>query len=1670
MTLAFARADLDVSALLFGRVSVHALAVDGLRATLVRGADGRWQWPKQPAAAPNPAVPAAPVPEPAPAAPGPVDLSSPVAIASAHLGGVRVSLRDEFVQPAIVTEVALAATVQDVGHDSRPARLEVDLSASDLVDALRLRARARSGVRTLDLAADLDLLGLRRAAAPYLAELGLEPHAERGDAEVSIRAELAPRVDDPVGASGTLEARAKVVADGREEAAVDAVRVPIEHVDTATLRLGEAVVQGVRLAAGRSSAGALRLPLFDLTGAASSPADAAPKAVEAASSAPTSAGSSVGETSSAAGMAVAVRTLRLQELTLAWDDEAMVPAAQPTLRVPELRVENLAWGRGTGQTPVRLAATLVADDAVRTLAVDGTWMPDTGRAQAKVRAEGVTLAAVRPYLAAAGLAPDLRDGELRFDLEATVTPATDGLDVPSIALVGLALVDGEREWAAVDRVQVGGLRQHGTATTVERVELAGTRAYVERDAGGALTWLGLRQVGSVEASAPTPPSPPSRAAAPGTAASFSLAALSWQGGPFTFADAAPPGPGAEPTEPTVLRIDRVGAELEGLSLSEGPPELRHLQLEASAAALADAVVLTASCTPEGEVAQLQVDLRGDGLRPNSLQPYLARVGLEPRFAAATMRAQVTGRLVAVPDGLTMSGEVRDVEWVADGTSWFRLPGLRVQPSTFAAGVTRIGAVEVEAPRLALERTASGDLVALGFRLRAPSPAPVAAAAPTPANRPEAKPLPAAEPMAIGPLRLRGAEVQWRDDALTPATSATLQLDASLEGLGRAGEPATFTVQAAVEPWAGSLAVDGSFAQDGEAVSVQMNLRGQTQHLERAQAYLPPTVQVGEGTRALDVAARLSLGPAPEGGQRLEVSVPELRVGDGSGATSVGLRDLSLRARRLDPAGRVFDIDALAVQGVEAELEQTPAGIRIAGITLVSPPPEGPAPPPRPVTPAQAGEAPRRAGAPTVTVGGVDLQVERLRWRDATRAGAQPIDLSLRLQHPEPFTLLAADADDLPPVALHADLGVEPLADGIAVDLTYAPAVREPRVEVQVAARGVRPAGLAAALPGLADRIDPASSTLASLGAKLGVTLRLPTGGLSAFDPNDGFGAEVELTEVAARDAEGSVLAGVDAVRVDVQRILPASGGVHVKAIEVEQLRGQVQRTAEGTRVVGLILRPAPPADGASAPPENPEPRPEPAAAPAAAPATPSPGGDIRIDTVAVSGIDFAFVDATTTPPVAVPLVGLDVEVKGFTTRALREPVPITFQASVQGGKVELRERDKSSSVLSGVLGAMARAVAGEGDDFVTEERPVFDEIALSGRLSLGPQLQGWTRLDVGALELPALAGLASGAGVTIGDGVLDSSVRVRFDPGGAAGVQSQVNFSNLSVSEPAGGPISTYLKLPAPLDAVLFALKNADDEHRLPLSFRLDAGGLSAGSLALSATTALGKLIASALAAAPLRATSTLTGLVGLGGGEAEPVEPARVEFAAGDVELPPTAAQAIDQAKAQLAVVDSGAVVLEHELGSDDVPRAAAFANPADGDALALGAGLRRRLDRLRREHDLLAAQARAQVLTGEESASTVERLRALDVEIKTTDTALGNVLDLLRPGADRRAEARTRAACRALGETRLAAVRAALLAAWGEEFAARIEVRRPKAECASPPSAQGQVRLRIRTRAAGD
>jgi hypothetical protein len=178
------------------------------------------------------------------------------------------------------------------------------------------------------------------------------------------------------------------------------------------------------------------------------------------------------------------------------------------------------------------------------------------------------------------------------------------------------------------------------------------------------------------------------------------------------------------------------------------------------------------------------------------------------------------------------------------------------------------------------------------------------------------------------------------------------------------------------------------------------------------------------------------------------------------------------------------------------------------------------------------------------------------------------------------------------------------------------------------------------------------------------------------------------------------------------------------------------------------------------------------------------------------------------------------------------------------------------------------------------------------------------------------------------------------------------------------------------------------------------------------------------------------TELVGLGavlGSKAKAgPEPIVISFAPGSTVIDSEARKKLDVLLDQARRDRNMQLTIRQELGGADVTIASQRANPPPEDVAAMAQQLRLRKLELAAQRAQLAGQAQAQLasLPAAQAQPTLDRLRAIDVESAQVERSMDQLYDLMRPGADRQASRRTRAAALQLGSERMDAVAAVLRA----------------------------------------
>jgi len=1630
--------DVDALALLRGHVRVRRLELDGGSLELARDADGAWNFAPLVERSPDEAAEEAEEEPEEPYEPHPIDLEPPIELVAVRAQDLSLHLVDAASDPPLDATLTVSLAATDVGTPGRRARLDVIATSPELLDLLRVRGTGTAAGAEAELDLDIELSALKPRPLAHLAlPLGIEPIAERidGGLALRLRAQPANEAGDRVALTAEVTGL-HLFHDGREAVGLDALHVEAPEAWPRGIHVTAAGLEGARVRAERLADGATALAGIAFRGGTRSPGGA----VEATTVArPTSAREPFGWSLDA---------VHASDCALAFDDHALEPTVETVARLEELAIGPLSSAPDAPAAPFRIAATV--PDVVERIQLSGSFQATEGALQLALDAEGVGLRRIAPYLAPAGIEPVLGDGSLRV---ASLTLGTGAQGERTYALRGFAVSDGGTELAAIDSFTLG-----RNAAGAPDFALGGTRLVAKRDAAGAVTALGLR-FGAAPESAPRAEE---AAAAPVVAPSPARAE-------FTLPELALPSARVElerltlldETRDEPLEIGPLTAVLAPAEPSAAGARAYSLELDGRTRIAQElAARVHVEQAPSGALA-LAGNVRARGLELEPLHPWLALAGVEPSLAGGALEGQARVALAAREGRPALDLELGPLRLTegADEHERFGLERLSIEQLVLGDTIA-VDAIHIAGARLDVQHDADGGVRALGIRVPPPpttAPSEPSAAAPAPAAAVAVEaPEPAtnaAPALRIGLVELTGAHVHLEDRALAAPAILDLGADLHVESLapGAGASPTKLDGRFTVGTMA--LAARGELVLDPDDLSVRLALSGTGLTNGPIAPWLPPGIGIAlaDGVARLQLDARVA--HAAEGGTSLSVHVADVALGERDAERPVAaIAAVRIDASRIDPEAGVYAVEELALEGARLDVVRTSdGGVRALGVRL-APAPEAPdavVAPEEPVTSSAepaTGAEPRRAAAtrtPIVRLDRLALELAELRVTSEAHPEATPSVSSARLALREPFVLDLDALDEAavaPKIGLDVNASVAPGIGSLALALDLDPLAEHPRVDATLAVRGIEGSGLLAFAPELAAEIDPAGMTEGTLDATLGAELSWSRRGPLDFDLGNGFGAEIELRDLALRRApEEPIDVGVDRIEVLVRRVAPRAGLLHVSSLDIDTPHFHARRTTEGIDVAGIVLRPPAPDGEAVREPAAGEALPSDQLVPVAATtadAAPRPASELRVDSFVVHGVDARFDDATTDPPLALPLTELELDVRGFTTRALSEPLPVRFALFAGAGAVPLPVRMENSSLLRGLATASIGALSGKEEEVRYEERPLFEDLALTGRLTLKPP-EGWIRCSTTDFELVGLRGPARTSGVDIGDGTLDLNTRVRLDANGGH-VDSVSNFSHLSLSEPAGGPISRYLHLPAPLDTVLFALENEQGDHRIPLAFDFERGAVASGQVALEASKALLGLITEALAGLPLRAASSVTDVVGLGGllggGKGRPKYAgmrARVPFAAGGVHVGPEAQEeladvvdAMDEDKRlELDVV--------HVFGPSDLERAERLASPETNEAATLLRALRQRHAELARRSDELASAARVELLLGETERFAASRRELVEVERELGVNADGidRVAELLRPRAESRRDRRTRTAALAIAGTRMDGVSRVLL-----------------------------------------
>ncbi|HEX5051610.1 MAG TPA: DUF748 domain-containing protein [Planctomycetota bacterium] len=1256
----------------------------------------------------------------------------------------------------------------------------------------------------------------------------------------------------------------------------------------------------------------------------------------------------------------------------------------------------------------------------------------------QLAARGIGLALLEPWLAQAGVQLPKGGLDATANCSAAVhTVAGTGTSSMTAEVTQFSLGAGD-ERVGLARLCVADLRTTGGELAIGSVEVDGPElAIVARE--HALSVAGLRFVTPAAAprsASPTPP--PASAPASGPAMPrLSLGKLDWRGLRVAFTDASL-------AEPATLTLADGTVTAERLVFGRDEPP-GHLTATCRVPDSAGELRAELTFTPAPHKLAVEAMLSASEVTAAGLEPWLRPLGVQPVLEHGSFSMVAAGE-VAVGGGALEAtarlGKVRctDGELVLASLRNLELRGLRI-----GATGCDLGTLTIDEPFLAVSRPTPEAMRVLGFELRQP-PAPPAAAAPAEAA-PAAPPAAPGTPLRRGPVTLKSGVVRWTGAAGQPLS---LGADLTLGADDGSGAPvpieATCKLGEAIE----ALQVRGTVCTAPSSFRLESELEGHGLRGAAMVGLLPPhvTCTLADGSVHASLRAEFGASPTPS----VHVRVQDVRLMD-RGEELAAIDGIEVQAPEL--SADLVHVAKLEVRGVRAVTGSTVEGLHVPGFLLRPAPAAKPAATAPDAAPASTAKVPL---VPALRIDAIDVAAERLVWRQRLQQDGEPLVASVHVALDAPWAT-TDDFAETPPANFTVTASVEPICREVHLTAALRPFELQPAADLTLRAEGIDTTGLTRLVPDLADRLQ-GTVTDARFAAEVHATLGLRRRNPRQFDLGRPFGGEllVDKVEYAASPA-GPTIASIESIEIQARNFDPRSGDLLLRTLSVDAPRLQAHHTAAGTELLGVRLL-APAAAATPAPPPPAAPAAGPAAAEAAAPGpAASTAPEFAIDRLQVQGLAFTFTDDTTEPATNLPLEDVEVELRRFSTRALSEPRRVHFEVAVHGGEVTLEKRVVASSAIMGFLTSTVGSVAGSGQPEF-EERPLLDELSVAGNLTLYPTATGTMRCVIRSFELPALRGLAKAGGVDLTDGLLDVRLDATLAPSGVD-VDNHTTFTWLSLSEPPGGPISTYLRLPAPLDTVLFLLRNESDEHQLPMRLHVPAEGMDSAAIAGAAAESVLKVVTDAITGAATRATGAVTGVLGLGGGPDLRALATTATFAPGD-----PAPQAGDLSELLAAVGGDPElrIVLTHELGAGDLARAAELANPPP----AVVAETVRRLQRERgvamRRRSELAAEVAARFGAGQmhEARREQDELSRVDDGLGRLELTLDEALGMLTPDP-RAADRRTRRASLALAEARLQAL-AELLRRRLPDPGRLIEQRRPRPATAADLPGGGRILITVR------
>lgn len=1637
-------------------LKAYRLEVDDVSLELVRKADGSiplLQVLQQAMGAPTKATPSKPTA---------VSFAAPLEVSAIRLHNLGLHVRDESVAPVFDHTFRADVRISSVGAPGAPTTLEVEASTDSLFDVLRISGEAKTGKDTLEASVSFALRGMQAGvASAYLQPFGLSiadrSMSVRGAATVS----LAAIAGAPGEVSGSVQlSDLALTSDAEVSASLSKVDVQIASLSPSAVHLKKVAIEKGAVVTERTGAGQMRLGSMMFAGGEPS----------AVARTPATVATPVPVTPGGVPFGIQIDELNIADIKLALIDRTFSPANTVAFNIDRVVATDIATKGGADAT-AKLDALISAPGVFSSLTASAKASPFASApgGQFSVKLAGIRPEVLKPYLEPLGIHPSLEAGSLDFGGTVGVTSKAGEPARLAFSILNATLRDKGAELLTIPSVKVEGLALRADSTLeIGSIEGMGPVFTVSRLSGGLVSVPGAtltaqpEQVAAVEAAVVNVAKVARR-----TLPAIKIDKLSWGGTKIRFEDKVLEG--SSPFE-----LSDAGIEIRSLVIDPHPGAASSpgtIKAWAVAPGLADGITMTGTVTSGADGLSAKLSGVGQGLNLERLGPYLQPVGIEPTLKQGSFKLELAARVRQTASGLGGSLEIGEAELRSAGAILGAASGVSIGSVDVDSGKIAVGPIVVDKVRASASRAADGSIEAMGVRLLP--------------GRPQAKsggsiPDPFALMASLGDVSLKGASVRsvqlaWADAAARVPVKTDIEIAASLGAvaLNRAGAaPSPFEVSVSGAGLLEKMVLKGALTIGPESLAADGVVAGTAIESTVISAYMPAGTEARFKDGRLNAAFKARLGRAqPDGlAARLDISGVDWAVGRAS-LFQVG--QVTVDVGRVDLASGDTQIRAVEVAGIKGEVGRNADGTLDAFGFALGVPVRGS----KPETKATAATASvsdivagSKAAPPLIGLDRLDIRVDRFTFTDRARPEAAPVVVEgAHAYLKAPMRVLGATPETNPPVVLALEAGITPVVSKVAVEIQAVPFALQPTLGVRVDVSGIDGEGIARVVPELKEFIGAADLQGAGFTTKLDAEATVRRRGPTQIDLSRGIELAFTVSDTKFVKADGTVLGGVAKIRGEGVKI-DSAGGVAAKVVEVSGLSGIAWRDEQGVHAFGALIKL--PANGAGppvvqAPPEA-APAKEAVAAPTeAAVATVTPTSpEIRIERLTMSGLDFRFEDRVVQPVVMIPFNALDADIRGLSSRVLTQDVPVKFNISAGAGKVKL-PKPVRGGVITGALGdLMNLGKSEESEPPELEDREFFSQCIASGNISLFPAPHGRADASISGVELSAIRGLAAAVGASVAGGVFDARADIRSVDNGKLEVHSRIVLTDLRYKEPPDGPVARYLHLSVPLDTAISAVEAPDGSITLPVNVTLTEKGVSTGEIMSAAAGAIGNVLATAVASAPVKIVTGFAGLFGDTKGETTWVEepPMYLSYTPGVSTLDKESQAKLEEVLDRAGSDKKLQVAMSHELGNADAVLCASRSNPPAEVARELAESLRaRRVELLARRIALLPA-AQTQAIRANEETDALSQLRDVQVQLAGLDDAMDSLYDLLRPGADRTAGRRTRAAALELADWRLNAVRRALAKIGGAAGTSRTGIAVPRADVADVEQSRLVIHVRRR------